>query len=113
MVDFGDDHPETLRSMANLAATYRGQGRLEEAEKLQMHVMGASKAKLGADHPDTLTSMDRLAFTWKSQGQDENALTLTKDCFRARHRVLGPEHQDTKSNGAQELFEKGNWVRLD
>ncbi|KAF9470348.1 hypothetical protein BDN70DRAFT_772852, partial [Pholiota conissans] len=35
----GDDHPDTLRSMANLAATYWNQGRWKEAEKLEVEVM--------------------------------------------------------------------------
>jgi hypothetical protein len=30
----GEEHPHTLTSMANLASTYRKQGRLEEAEEL-------------------------------------------------------------------------------
>jgi hypothetical protein len=33
---FGADHPDTLTSMANLASTYRKQGRWEEAEKLDV-----------------------------------------------------------------------------
>ena len=31
----GEEHPETLSSMANLAETYRNQGRWNEAEELQ------------------------------------------------------------------------------
>ena len=54
---FGSLHPDTLRSMANLAVTYWNQGRWDEAEKLQVQVMEARKEKLGSHHPDTLTSM--------------------------------------------------------
>src|ERR1044071_8151907 len=46
----GVDHPSTLISIANLAATYRIQGRLSEAEELEVQVMEISKTKLGADH---------------------------------------------------------------
>jgi hypothetical protein len=49
----GEDHPETLTSMANLASTYRDQGRWEEAEKLEVQVMETRNTKLGEDHPDT------------------------------------------------------------
>jgi tetratricopeptide repeat protein len=45
----GADHPSTLTSMANLASTYRHQGRWEEAEKLEIQVMETRKTKLGAD----------------------------------------------------------------
>jgi hypothetical protein len=47
----GEDHPDTLTSMANLASTLWNQGRWEEAEQLFMQVVKTSKAKLGEDHP--------------------------------------------------------------
>jgi hypothetical protein len=59
----GADHPDTLTSMANLASTYRNQGRWDAAEELEVQVMETCKKKLGADHPDTLTSIANLAFT--------------------------------------------------
>jgi hypothetical protein len=64
----GADHPDTLTSMANLASTYRNQGRWDAAEELFVQVMEMSKKKLGADHPSTLTTMNNLAFTWKGIG---------------------------------------------
>ena len=72
----GVDHPDTLTSMANLASTYRSQGRWDKAEKLDVEVMETSKTKRGSDHPDTLSSMNNLAFTWKAQGRDIKALEL-------------------------------------
>ncbi|KAJ5560231.1 kinesin light chain [Penicillium frequentans] len=59
----GEEHPSTLNSMANLASTYRNQGRWEEAEQLEVQVIKIRKMKLGEDHPDTLTSMANLAST--------------------------------------------------
>ena len=35
----GSNHPDTLSSMANLAVAYSNQGRLDEAEKLEVDVM--------------------------------------------------------------------------
>lgn len=40
--------------MANLASTYRKQGRLREAKKLEVQVMETRKRVLGHEHPDTL-----------------------------------------------------------
>jgi hypothetical protein len=59
----GDEHPNTLTSMANLASTYWNQGRWKEAEELQVLVTEARKSVLGEGHPDTLTSMVNLAYT--------------------------------------------------
>ena len=83
-VKLGADHPDTLTRMANLASTYKNQGRWEEAEKLHMQVMETSRTKLRADYPDTLTSMANLAFTWRCQGRHTEALALMKDYALAR-----------------------------
>ena len=48
--------------MANLASTYRNQGRWKEAEELDVQVIETRKRVLGQAHPDTLTSMNNLAF---------------------------------------------------
>ena len=39
----GEEHPNTLTSMANLASTYRNQGRWKEAEELEVQVMETFK----------------------------------------------------------------------
>jgi hypothetical protein len=65
----GVDHPDTLLSIGNLAATYRNQHLLNKAEKLFVQVMKARKSRLGADHPDTLASIGNLASTYANQRQ--------------------------------------------
>lgn len=48
--------------MANLASTYWNQGRLKEAEELEVRVIETRKRVLGEEHPDKLSSMANLAF---------------------------------------------------
>jgi hypothetical protein len=84
--------------MANLASTYRNQGRWDDAEKLEVQVMETSKTKLGVDHPATLTSMNNLAFTLKGNGKEIEAIRLMKDCVRFRKRVLGLNHPHSISS---------------
>ena len=43
---FGEDHPDTLSSMGNLANTYRNKGRWNDAEELRGSVRDPSD-KLG------------------------------------------------------------------
>jgi hypothetical protein len=57
----GEEHPDTLTSMANLAFTYWNQGRRKEAKKLDEKAMEARKRLLGEEHPDTLYSMAALS----------------------------------------------------
>jgi hypothetical protein len=67
----GEDHPNMLSSMNNLASMYREQGRWKEAEELEVRVIETRKKVLGEDHPDTLTSMGNLAVTCMNQGRWE------------------------------------------
>jgi hypothetical protein len=58
----GDDHPDTLRSMASLAVTYGNQGRWDDAATLGVMVVEKMKWVLGDAHPDTIMSMKHLAW---------------------------------------------------
>jgi hypothetical protein len=39
-----DEHPDTLRSMSNLAATYKNQSKWKEAEALEMAMLKSNQA---------------------------------------------------------------------
>jgi hypothetical protein len=64
-----EEHPSTLTSIANLASTYRDQGRWKEAEELFVQVIEMRKRVLREEHPSTLTSMASLASTYRNQGR--------------------------------------------
>ena len=96
----GHEHPDTLTFMAVLASKYQSQGRLEEAEDLDVQVMETRKRVLGPEHPDTLTSMADLASTYRSQSRLEEAGELHVQAMEARKRVLGLEHPDTLTSMA-------------
>ncbi|OCK99026.1 uncharacterized protein K441DRAFT_541722, partial [Cenococcum geophilum 1.58] len=64
---------------ANLASTYKNQGRWKEAEELFVQVKDTSLRVLGAEHPDTLTSINNLAFTFKAQGLNKEVTSLIKN----------------------------------
>jgi hypothetical protein len=57
----GDDHPDTLALMSNLAETLRASGDLQGAHELYEQTLTARRLVLGFDHPDTLQSKNRLA----------------------------------------------------
>ncbi|KAJ5819454.1 hypothetical protein N7474_005045 [Penicillium riverlandense] len=93
-----DDHPDTLSSIANLAATFWNQARWEEAEQLFVQVVETHKTKLGEDHPDTLSSMANLASTFSHQGRWEEAERLEVQVMETSKRKLGEDHPDTLSS---------------
>jgi hypothetical protein len=56
----GEEHPDTLRNMHDLAMTYRDRGQRKEMEelhdqalKLQVPVLEVREKVLGLEHPDT------------------------------------------------------------
>ncbi|OCK73957.1 kinesin light chain 3 [Lepidopterella palustris CBS 459.81] len=108
----GNEHPDTLTSMANLASTYRNQGRWKKAEELQSTELQICKRVLGDEHPDTLTSMANLALTYSKQGRWKEAERLEVQVMETRKRVLGEDHPDTlvsMGNLATTYGSQGRW----
>ena len=91
----GVKHPETLRSITNLAATYDRLGRSAEAMKMYEQCLEIRRKVLGSGHPDTLWSMDSLAMMYDRMGQSIQAMKMHEQCLETRKRVLGAEHPHT------------------
>jgi hypothetical protein len=62
----GQEHPDTLTSMNNLAWTWKGQNRDAEALDLISSSLEPLTRKLGANHPNTLTSTQTYN-TWRKE----------------------------------------------
>jgi hypothetical protein len=92
---FGDDHPDTLRSTQLLANAYQDLGRPAEALKLREHTLAQQKSKLGADHPATLASMNSLAQSYDYLGRHADALKLNEETLVLVKAKLGPDQPQT------------------
>ncbi len=106
----GQEHPDTLTSMSNLAATFLAQGELDGAGRLQEAALEASKRMLGEEHPLTLTSMSNLANTLNAQGDLPSARRLQEAVLEAEKRVLGeeqPRNLNYMNNLAATLLAQG------
>ncbi|KAJ4176011.1 hypothetical protein NW767_015588, partial [Fusarium falciforme] len=108
----GEEHPDTLSSMNNLALIFSGKGRWKEAEELLVGVIETRKRVLGEEHPDTLLSMANLASTFWNQGRWKEAEELHMGVMETKKRVLGEEHLLTLSsmnNLASTFGKQGRW----
>jgi tetratricopeptide (TPR) repeat protein len=108
----GQEHEDTMWSVAMVGLAYKLGGRWDDAEKLEVQVMETRKKKLGADHPDTLTSMANLASTYWNQGQWDAAEELEVQVLETRKTKLGADHPDTltsMANLAATLWKQGRW----
>ena len=65
----GEEHPDTLSSMNNLACALRKAGQYAEAIEMHRTVLSVRRRVLGEEHPNTLGSMNNLAFALDDAGQ--------------------------------------------
>src|SRR5438552_18791140 len=80
----GEDHPETLTAMLDLADCLWAQGRLIAARKLEEQVVEGRRALLGEQHADTLKAIGKLAVTLAAQGNLEEARQLQEQVVSGR-----------------------------
>ena len=92
---FGEEHPDTLLAMGNLASTYSDLEKYTEAEELQIKVLDARKKILGEEHPKTISAMGNLASTYGYQGKYTEAEELQIQVLSSTSKILGGEHPDT------------------
>ena len=108
----GQEHPNTLNNVNNLAVILHRKGDYKGAEPLYCRALEASERVLGQEHPDTLISVNNLAVLLKSKGDYEGAEPLYRRALEASERVLGQEHPDTLNSMnslAALLFSKGDY----
>jgi tetratricopeptide (TPR) repeat protein len=87
-------------TLASLASALSAQGRIGEAEKLNIEAMERSKEILGEEHPDTLKMMGNLATTYSKQGKLEAAELLELQVLEKTKRNVGEGHPSTLANMA-------------
>jgi tetratricopeptide (TPR) repeat protein len=92
---FGDEHPETAKTMNDLALLLRAQGDLEGARPLFERALAIRQKVLGPEHPGTANSLNNLANLLQRQGELAHARVLFERALTIREKVLGPEHPVT------------------
>ncbi|MCH7592374.1 MAG: serine/threonine protein kinase [Planctomycetes bacterium] len=114
--ELGQDHPDTLVAMMNLASTVLNQGHIAEAERLHRAVLEIQRRVLGEEHLNTLASMQNLANAIRLQGRHAEAETLYRKTLEIEHRVLGLEHPQSLTamqNLGNALFRKGQYAEAE
>ncbi|KAI9858972.1 MAG: hypothetical protein M1824_003973 [Vezdaea acicularis] len=91
----GRGHPDTLRTVQNLAIVYEDQGRYGEAKELFERALKGQEEKLGRGHPDTLRTVQSLAIVYHQQGRYDEAEELYNQALKGWEEKLGRGHPDT------------------
>jgi Trypsin-like peptidase domain/Tetratricopeptide repeat/NB-ARC domain len=90
----GDEHSNTINARVNLAASYRADGRVNDAIKLEELVLTDRERLLGTEHPDMITARGNLALSYRADGRVKDAIKLEELVLTDRERLLGTEHPD-------------------
>ena len=93
--EYGEEHPDALAALNNLALTYGKIGDHRKALELNEKVYTLRCQILGKEHPDTLTSLNNLAVSYSKLGDHTKTLELQEKLYAMRCRILGEEHPDT------------------
>jgi len=81
---------ETLRATNNVAASLRGQGRLQEAEEMQRNVLERWEKGFSTDDDKTMDCLLSLAETVARQARFEEAIKMNRKAHETLLRTRGP-----------------------
>ncbi|WXC50997.1 hypothetical protein QX201_010702 [Fusarium graminearum] len=109
----GEKHPDTIWSMAELAATYHRQGQYNKAEEMSIKALELQREVLGEKHPKTIWSMVELAAIYHRQGQYNKAEEMSAKVLELQREVLGEKHPNTIRSMAELAVTYYNQGRYD
>lgn len=93
--ELGEDHPDTLRVLGNIAGLHHQQGRFADAATAAQRCLEGWEKIGQGDSAAALGVMNNLAQTYGSQGRLSDAAALQERALEGMRRVLGPDHQHT------------------
>ncbi|MGC5009032.1 tetratricopeptide repeat protein [Streptomyces sp. DT203] len=91
----GDDHPDTLTTRGNLAASYQQAGRTREAIDLLEQVAADCERVLGDAPLYALTACGNLADLYQQAGRNVEAIDLLEQVVLGFEGLLGNDHPNT------------------
>ncbi|KAI4112359.1 MAG: hypothetical protein LQ345_006481, partial [Seirophora villosa] len=91
----GEKHPDTLRSVHQLALALLEQRRYQDAEEMGRRALEGREKALGEKHKDTLKSVNVLGSILHQQGKLEVAEMMLRRLLEEGEKTLGKEHLDT------------------
>jgi CHAT domain-containing protein/Tfp pilus assembly protein PilF len=95
---FGEDHPDYVLSLNNMAGLYSKKGDYSAAESIYKQVLAIRKRVSGEGHPLYVASINSLAALYANMGNYTAALSLYKQATVIVKRTLGVEHVDYALN---------------
>jgi eukaryotic-like serine/threonine-protein kinase len=104
---FGDNHPETARSLYQLGLMYHRTGDFEKAGRLHRDALKIRRLHFGNEHETVASSLNSIAEVLHASGDFEEAEEMYRKVLPMRRQLLGEEHPDVNST----LFRLGNLLQ--
>ncbi len=93
--ELGEQHPQTLATVGDLAYLHRQNGDYKTAERLYTETVNGLRRTLGDEHPETLKRTRELGAVYWYMGRYRQAGTLFREALAGFRRVYGDEHPAT------------------
>jgi tetratricopeptide (TPR) repeat protein len=93
----GEEHPNSLEALNNLAVTLNAQGEREVAREMMVHVLKLRSKVLGENHPLTLVTLRNLGVMCLQATDYTKAREYLESALAKSSRALGREHVETLS----------------
>jgi tetratricopeptide (TPR) repeat protein len=94
----GPEHPDTARSLNNLALLHDTLGNYAAAQPLYERALAIFEQMLGLTHPDIARILNNVALLHHTIGNYTTAQPLYERALAIYEQALGPEHPDTATS---------------
>ncbi len=91
----GQKHPDTLRSLGQLAWTFLLTRNPQESVDAGRRCLELRREVLGENHPETIDCLSDLAMALENQERFEESEEMQRQALQASERILGLDHPDT------------------
>jgi tetratricopeptide (TPR) repeat protein len=108
----GEEHPDTVTSLNNLANLLVERGSYDEARPLFERALAIREKEFGPEHHKTAQSLNNLGRVLAVQGSHDKARSYFERALRVYESTLGQEHPDavhTLGNIASTLRDQGDF----
>ena len=108
----GEEHVDTLMTMATYGILLYYQGKADEAERIERQTVQLRKRILGEEDASTLHSLELLALTLLRQCKYNEAESLQRKMLQKLENHFGKRNSDTircSAHLAETLFAQGRW----
>jgi tetratricopeptide (TPR) repeat protein len=82
----GEDNPNTLNAMNDLALTYRYEAKYSQAEPLYLKLLDLQQRVFGAAHPRRFATLNDLALLYLNEGNSTRAEALLRQALAAHEK---------------------------